>query len=104
MRVLPITEPPDSITIEEFMNNEKYGRYPIKKSRNPFTCGLSGRTYTTAQYHRRTDFLARALGKRLGWVPNKGSPWDKVLCVFSLNTVRPVHIHSPKVRPAGVSR
>lgn len=83
---LPI-DPPDSIPIEEFMNNEIYGRQSHKKSKNPFTCGLTGRTYSRQQMTERTDFLARALGKLTGWKPNEGIAWDKVACVFSLNTV-----------------
>ena len=70
------------------MNNDIYGRQPpLAKARNPFTCGLTGRTYTRPQMTERVDFLARALGKRTGWKPNEGTAWDKVACVFSLNTV-----------------
>ncbi|KAJ9155446.1 Acetyl-CoA synthetase-like protein [Pleurostoma richardsiae] len=80
-------DPPDSIPIVEFMSDEKYGRYPLSKSRNPFTCGLTGRTFTSAQVFERTENLAKALGKRMGWVPNDGTTWDKVVGVFSLNTI-----------------
>lgn len=79
---------PDSIPIHEYMLNESYGRQPLNKSRNPFTCGLTGRTYSTAQVHQRCDHLARALGKRTGWAPNDGlTSWDKVVAIFSINTV-----------------
>lgn len=80
-------DPPDSITIEQFMSSEEYGRHPRARSRNPFTCGLTGRTYTVDEFFQRTDFFARALGKRMGWTPNEGTPWEKVIGVFSLNTV-----------------
>lgn len=86
-RSLTTTDPPDSVPIEEFMRNETYGRHPVAQSRNPFTCGLTGRTYSLAQMTERIDALARALGKRTGWMVNEGTPWDKVACVFSLNTV-----------------
>ncbi len=69
------------------MRSEAYGRCPIAKSRNPFTCGLTGKTYSVSEFFQRTDYLARALGKRMGWSPNEGTPWDKVIGVFSLNTV-----------------
>lgn len=69
------------------MRNEIYGRYPIAKSRNPFTCGLTGKTYTVSESHQRTDLIAKALSKVMGWEPNADLPWDKVICVFSLNTV-----------------
>ncbi|GAB1311787.1 Phenylacetyl-CoA ligase [Madurella fahalii] len=80
-------DPPDSVTIGEFMRNEIYGRYPIAKSRNPFTCGLTGKTYTVSESHQRTDLIAKALSKVMGWEPNADLPWDKVICVFSLNTI-----------------
>lgn len=83
-----IKDPPDSIPIAEFMSNEAYGRYPLSKSRNPFTCGLTGRTYSTAQVLDRSECLARALAHRLKWTPNDGTAWDKVVGIFSLNTVR----------------
>lgn len=69
------------------MSNEKYGRYPIAKSRNPFTCGLTGKTFTVQESIERREHLARAIGKRMGWFPNEGTTWDKVICVFSFNTV-----------------
>jgi hypothetical protein len=83
---LPI-DPPDSIPIAEFMKNEKYGRLPIAKSRHPFTCGITKRSYSAPQLFERSEFVARALAKRLQWQPNEGTPWDKVLAIFSLNTV-----------------
>ena len=94
------SDPPDSVSIEEFMRDEKYGRCPVAKSRNPFTCGLTGRTYPVAEFFRRSDFLARALGKRMGWMPNEGTAWDKVMGVFSLNTVRPRCLKLPGLRCA----
>lgn len=35
----------------------------------------------------RVDYLARGLAKELGWQPNQGSEWDKVVGVFSVNTL-----------------
>ncbi|KAF5985368.1 putative phenylacetyl-CoA ligase [Fusarium bulbicola] len=83
---LPI-DPPDSIPIAEFMKNEAYGRQPIAKSRHPFTCGITGRSYSAPELFERSEFFARALAKRLQWQPNEGTPWDKVLAIFSLNTI-----------------
>ncbi|KAL8387182.1 hypothetical protein RB595_010098 [Gaeumannomyces hyphopodioides] len=80
-------DPPDSISIEEFMTNEQYGRAPVSESMNPFTCGLTGKTYSNAEASRRTDHIARALGRRLGWRPREGTAWDKVVAVFSANAV-----------------
>jgi hypothetical protein len=70
------------------MKSETCGRRPIAKSRNLFTCGLTGKTYTVAESHQRTDLIARALSKVMGWEPNTDLPWDKVVAVFSVNTVR----------------
>lgn len=81
-------DPPDSITIAEFVNNEKYGRYPVAKARNPFTCGITGKTYTMTEVLQREDFMARAIGKRLGYDICDGTEWDRVVGLFSLNTVR----------------
>ncbi|CAK7207043.1 hypothetical protein SEUCBS139899_009851 [Sporothrix eucalyptigena] len=83
---LPI-DPPDSVTIEQFITSEAFGRYPIAKSRNPFTCGLTGKTYSWAEVSQRANFLARAIGNRLGWHATKGTPWEKVIAVFSLNSI-----------------
>lgn len=80
-------DPPDSITVAEFTQNEVYGRCALEKSRNPFTCGITGKTYTTAESHARSDAIARALSRVMGWEPNVDSPWDKVVGVFSLNTI-----------------
>jgi hypothetical protein len=69
------------------MSSEAYGRRPISKSRNPFTCGLTGKTYTVTEAFQRREFLARALSKIMGWAPNDGTPWEKVVGVFSVNHV-----------------
>lgn len=79
---------PDDIPISEFILDEKYGRAPLDKSRKPFVCGITGRGYTAAEVKLRVDYLARGLARDLGWEPNKGSEWDKVVAIFSLNTVR----------------
>lgn len=79
--------PPDSIPICDFMLEEHYGRHPLGYSNNPFTCGLTGKTYSSLEVRERVDYLARGLAKELGFHPNKGSEWDKVIAVFSVNTL-----------------
>lgn len=81
-------DPPDNIPISEFMLNEKYGRHPFAQSRQPFTCGITGVGYSALQVRDRVEHLAKALTKDLAWDPSSGSEWDKVVAVFSLNTVR----------------
>jgi hypothetical protein len=78
---------PDNIPISEFMLNDRYGRNPLRESRDPFTCGITGKSYSGPQVAERVDHLARALAKEFNWAPNKGTEWDKTLAVFSVNTV-----------------
>ncbi len=84
-------DPPDSIPISDFMLDEKWGRHPMDHSRPPFTCGLSGAGYTMLETKGRVEGLARGISVELGWEPNQGTEWDKVICVFSANTVRRIH-------------
>ncbi|KAI5464273.1 hypothetical protein BGZ63DRAFT_412004 [Mariannaea sp. PMI_226] len=101
--------PPDSITIADFVNNESYARYPIARARNPFTCGLSGKTYTTQEVIQREEYMARAIAKRLGYSLNEGTEWDRVVGLFSPNTIdyipftHAVHRLSGIVTPASAA-
>ena len=82
-------DPPntDTVPIHEFMLKDSYRGLPTQQSRDPFTCGLSGLSYSAAEVVDRVDYLARALSKELGWHPNQGTEWDKVVGIFALNTV-----------------
>jgi len=88
---LPI-DPPDTVPIHEFMLDDQYGRHPLHHSKQPFTCGLSGTGYSALEVRDRVGALGRALSKELGWKPNEGTEWDKVIGVFSLNTVLSLHL------------
>ncbi|KAI8664708.1 hypothetical protein NCS56_00904500 [Fusarium sp. Ph1] len=102
-------DPPDSISIPEFVNNEKYGRCPIARSRNPFTCSVTGKSFTASQMIEREEYLARAIAQNLGYDPHEGTEWDRVIAVFSLNTVdyipltHAVHRLSGIVTPASAA-
>ncbi|KAI9903595.1 hypothetical protein N3K66_000124 [Trichothecium roseum] len=88
--VPPLPEIPDDITLEEFLNDPKHGRHPIPASRNPYTCGLTGKTYPYAEVVRRTELVARAVSRRLGFEARDAAgatEWDRVVGLFSLNTV-----------------
>lgn len=78
---------PDSIPICEFMLNEKYGRRAHDESRDPYTCGLTGKSYSSREIVSRVDQIARGLAKEFGWKPNQGSEWDKTFAFFALNTI-----------------
>lgn len=80
-------DPPDTVSINQFMLDDAYGRHPLKDSKNPFTCGISGKTYTGEEVAKRVEWLAQALSKEFAWQPNKGTEWDKVIGIFSLNTL-----------------
>ncbi|KAK7536863.1 uncharacterized protein J3D65DRAFT_553518 [Phyllosticta citribraziliensis] len=81
------SEPPDSASVFDFLYNESYGRFSLTYARAPFTCGLSGKEYPAKHVIDRIEALARALSQELGWQPNNGSEWDKVIGVFSVNTI-----------------
>ncbi|KAJ5536207.1 Acyl-CoA ligase inpC [Penicillium frequentans] len=78
---------PDHIPISEFMLNEQHGRVAHGKSNDPYTCGITGKTYTSRQVVDRVDQIAKGLSKEFGWDPNQGTEWEKTLAVFSLNTI-----------------
>jgi hypothetical protein len=78
---------PDSIPISEFMISGQYGRNPFQSSKDPFTCGITGKSYSWSEVAERVSYLSRALAEELGWGPNKGSEWDKTLVIFGWNTV-----------------
>lgn len=96
-------DPPDSIPINEFMFNEKYGRHPLAQSKPPFTCGLDGTEYSAIEVQERVDKLARALSQELGWAVNQGTEWDKVAAIFSVNTIDTLTVSWAIHRLSGVS-
>ncbi|EEH33839.1 4-coumarate-CoA ligase [Paracoccidioides lutzii Pb01] len=83
----PAPEPPDAIPISEFMLKERYGRHPLEYSRHPFVCGLSKKSYSALEVAKRVDVLARSLCKELDWQPNNGSEYQRVACIYSVNTI-----------------
>ncbi|RFU76192.1 acetyl- synthetase [Trichoderma arundinaceum] len=96
---------PDSIPIHEFLfkNGDKYGRYPIADSLPPFTCGITGKSYSAADVKDRIEWLSAALASELGFEVNNGSEFDKVIGLFSVNTVDTMTISWAAHRLSGVS-
>lgn len=81
-------DPPDTLPVCDFMFDERHGRYSLDRARDPYTCGLSGKSFTAKQQKERVEQLARALAKELQWVVNdRQGQTGKVVGVFSLNTV-----------------
>ncbi|GAT21108.1 phenylacetyl-CoA ligase [Aspergillus luchuensis] len=78
---------PDNIPLSEFMLTDLYGRNPLGYSRDPFICGITGKSFSALEVVDRVDYLSRALSKELNWKPNTGTEWDKTLAIFSLNTI-----------------
>ncbi|EEH46636.1 uncharacterized protein PADG_02734 [Paracoccidioides brasiliensis Pb18] len=78
---------PDSIPICDFIFNEKYGRPSLESSRSPFVWAVSEEGYSAVQVRQRVDYLARSFALEFAWHPNRGSEWEKIIGVFSLNTV-----------------
>lgn len=78
---------PDTIPLNEFMFNERYGRYNLAKARAPFICGISGKAPSALEVKVQIEQLAKGLSKELGWLPNEGTEFDKVAGMFSVNTV-----------------
>lgn len=83
-----LAEVPDTVSIPDFLFDEQHGRKQLSKSKDPFTCGLSGKTRTAREQKEQIEHLARALNKEFGWKVNEGSEYDKVVLVFAFNTVR----------------
>ncbi|KAE8384981.1 hypothetical protein BDV23DRAFT_191149 [Aspergillus alliaceus] len=79
--------PPDSIPIGDLIFDDKYGRCPVEKSPSPFICGLTGNSYSFKEYEQRVNLLSRGLSKDIGWQPNQGTELDKVIAIFSVNTI-----------------
>ncbi|KAG5291508.1 AMP dependent CoA ligase [Histoplasma ohiense] len=84
---MPSSSIPDSTPICDFIFDEKYRRPSLASSRNPFVWGISGEGYSAVQVWQRVDYLARSLAQEFGWHPNRGSEWDKIIGIFSLNTI-----------------
>lgn len=82
-------EIPSNVPIHEFLFSEpkKYGRYPLEDSLAPFTCGITGKAYSTLEVKERIEHLATALAAELGLKVTEGTEFDKVIGIFSVNTV-----------------
>ena len=80
-------EVPDTVPLCDFVLDEKHGRHPIAKSKDPYTCALSGQSCSTQKLKEKVDHLSRTLSHEFGWKVNEGTEYDKVAGIFAFNTV-----------------
>ncbi|UKZ71292.1 uncharacterized protein TrAtP1_012252 [Trichoderma atroviride] len=98
-------DPPDSVPIHEFLfsGGDEYGRYPIVDSLPPFTCGITGKSHSAANVKDRIEWLSAALASELGFDVNNGSEFDKVIGLFSFNTIDTMLVSWAAHRFSGIS-
>ncbi|KAF3763942.1 hypothetical protein M406DRAFT_51177 [Cryphonectria parasitica EP155] len=79
-------EPPSQTLVGDFVFGQDWPGQG-KASPGQLVCAATGSTVTIKEIHTRVEALARSLCHELGWQPKQGSPWDKVVGVFSLNAI-----------------
>ncbi|RDW67404.1 acyl--CoA ligase [Aspergillus mulundensis] len=80
-------EIPDSVPVGQFALEGNAKLPPQCGGKPPFVCAITGKSYSSKTVSDRVDFLSRALARELGWSPNEGSPEDKVVGIYSWNTL-----------------
>ncbi|EGX96626.1 AMP dependent CoA ligase, putative [Cordyceps militaris CM01] len=79
----PDQSAPDQVPIGDYV----LSNHVLSKNDAPFVDAISGHVYTMAMLRTRVESLARGLAADLNWSPNTGSPEEKVVAIYSLNTV-----------------
>ncbi|KAH7371922.1 hypothetical protein BKA66DRAFT_611089 [Pyrenochaeta sp. MPI-SDFR-AT-0127] len=82
-----LVEIPETIPVGEFTLIGRPQPQKDPESGPIVTCGISGKSYSREEVKQRVDLLARSLSKELNWSPNADSSLDKVVAIFSLNTI-----------------
>ncbi|KAJ0414846.1 hypothetical protein BJY00DRAFT_320714 [Aspergillus carlsbadensis] len=80
-------EIPDTITVGDFALQGNASLPPQCGGKAPFVDGITGKSYSTKTLLERVEWLSRSLAQEFGWSPNEGSPEDKVVAVYSWNTL-----------------
>jgi hypothetical protein len=96
--------PSRSITLPQFMYEDHHGRKVKRSSRAPFTCGVTGRSYSAVEVAQRVDYLARSLAATLGFDNEEGTEWERVVGIFSYNSVLSYSTLGPRPPADGESR
>ncbi|KAM3067693.1 hypothetical protein ACMFMG_011433 [Clarireedia jacksonii] len=78
---------PDSTLVGDFISQRNHDLYNWSDEKPTMIDALSGIQYNMREIRDRVTALSKCLGKELGWEPNKGSPWDKVVGIYSYNTI-----------------
>ena len=78
---------PDNKLAGDFVVERKHDLYKWSNDTPTVVCALSGKSYTMNDVKDRVTNLSKGLSQRLGWSPNKDSPWNKVVGILSYNTV-----------------
>ncbi|KAK4169041.1 hypothetical protein QBC43DRAFT_296370 [Cladorrhinum sp. PSN259] len=79
---------PDSISLGQFtLEGHRDATFQILSKHKLFVDGITGKSYSREILGQRMEWLACALAKNLGWSVNEGSPWDRVVAIYCLNTI-----------------
>ncbi|KAL4962934.1 acyl--CoA ligase [Aspergillus stella-maris] len=80
-------EIPDDVTVGQLALNGNANLPPQCGGKPPFVDAINGKAYDTKTLLQRVDYLSRSLAQELGWSPNEGNPEDKVVAIYSWNTL-----------------
>lgn len=81
-------EPPANTLVGDFAFSQSWPGLPEGERPNgKLVCASTGTTFSMQDVRERVESLARSLCHEFKWQPNEGTPWDKVVGVFSLNAV-----------------
>lgn len=72
----------------DFVTKRNHTLYEWSDEKPVVIENFSGTSYNMREIRNRVSALSRSLSKELGWLPNKSSPWEKIVGICSLNTVR----------------
>ncbi|KAL4915860.1 hypothetical protein BDW62DRAFT_203312 [Aspergillus aurantiobrunneus] len=80
-------EIPDTTTVGQFALDGNASLPPQCGGKPPFVDGITGKSYSSKTLSERVEWLSRSLARELGWSPNEGAPEDKVVAIYSWNTL-----------------
>ncbi|KAL4869853.1 hypothetical protein BDV12DRAFT_208180 [Aspergillus spectabilis] len=80
-------EIPDSITVGQFALQGNASLPPQSGGKHPFVDAITGKSYSSKTLVERVEVLSRSLAQEFGWSPNEGAPEDKVVGIYSWNTL-----------------